>query len=234
MLSASSPKLSRRGFFVTASAAAAGGFALAQGSACAAIVRTDIASLAPYGNGTLPPGVRSRTVANVNGMTVHVLEAGYETTGRPAVLLLHGFPELAYSWRKVMLPLAAAGYHVIAPDQRGYGRTAGWDDSYDADPDPFRILNMVRDAMGLVYALGHRSVAAIVGHDAGSPVASWSALIRPDIFRSVVIMSSPFAGAPSLPFDTANGAPVPRPALTDDELDAELAKLSPPRKYYQN
>jgi pimeloyl-ACP methyl ester carboxylesterase len=162
------------------------------------------------------------------------LEAGYETPGRPAVLLLHGFPELAYSWRKVMPSLAAAGYHVIAPDQRGYGRTTGWDDSYDADPDPFRILNMTRDAIGLVYALGHRSVAMVVGHDAGAPVASWSALIRPDIFRSVTIMSSPFEGAPSLPFDTANGAPMPRPAITDDELDAQLAKLNPPRKYYQN
>jgi pimeloyl-ACP methyl ester carboxylesterase len=167
-------------------------------------------------------------------MTVHILEAGYETPGRPAVLLLHGFPELAYSWRKVMPSLAAAGYHVIAPDQRGYGRTLGWDNSYDADQDPFRVLNMTRDAIGLVYALGHRSVAMVVGHDAGAPVASWSALIRPDIFRSLTIMSSPFEGAPSLPFDTANGAPLPRPAITDDDLDAELAKLNPPRKYYQN
>ena len=191
-------------------------------------------SLPPYGNGTLAPGIRSRIVNGVNAMAVHMLEAGFEVPGRPAVLLLHGFPELAYSWRKVMLPLAAAGYHVIAPDQRGYGRTTGWDDAYDADPDPFRILNMVRDAIGLVYALGYRSVAAVVGHDAGSPVASWSALIRPDIFRSVVLMSSPFAGAPSLPFGTANGAAPPRPAATDDELDAELAKLPRPRKYYQN
>jgi pimeloyl-ACP methyl ester carboxylesterase len=224
--------LSRRGFFLTA--AAVGGFALAQDAARAAIVRTDIASLPPYGNGTLPAGIRSRTVANVNGLTVHMLEAGFEEPGRPAVLLLHGFPELAYSWRKVMLPLAAAGYHVIAPDQRGYGRTTGWDDSYDADPDPFRTLNMVRDAVGLDYALGYRSVAAVVGHDAGSPVASWFALIRPDIFRSVALMSSPFAGAPSLPFNTANGAAPPRPAPSDDELDAELAKLDRPRKYYQN
>jgi pimeloyl-ACP methyl ester carboxylesterase len=104
---------------------------------------------------------------------------------------------------------------------------------------------MVRDAIGLVYALGYRSVAMVVGHDAGAPVASWSALVRPDIFRSVTIMSSPFEGAPSLPFDTASGqtggptgGPTsdiasPRPALTDDELDAELAKLNPPRKYYQ-
>jgi pimeloyl-ACP methyl ester carboxylesterase len=167
-------------------------------------------------------------------MTVHILEAGYETPGRPAVLLLHGFPELAFSWRKVMPALAAAGYHVIAPDQRGYGRTLGWDDSYDADSDPFRILNMTRDAIGLVYALGYRSVAMVVGHDAGAPVASWCALVRSDIFRSITIMSSPFEGAPSLAFDTANGAPLPRPAITDDELDAELAKLNPPRKYYQN
>src|SRR5499426_911906 len=180
---------------------------------------------------TLPPGIRSRFIDNINGLRVHVLEAGFETTGRPCLILLHGFPELAYSWRKVILPLAAAGYHVIAPDQRGYGRTTGWDDSYDADPDPFRILNMVRDSIALLYALGRRSVAMVAGHDAGAPVASWAALIRPDIFRSVTILSSPFEGAPSIPFNTANGAPLPNPAITDDELDAELAKLKPPRKY---
>jgi pimeloyl-ACP methyl ester carboxylesterase len=200
----------------------------------AATVRTDLSTLPPYGNGTIPPGIRSRVVANVNGLNVHLLEAGYEAADRPLVMLLHGFPELAYSWRKVMLPLAAAGYHVIAPDQRGYGRTTGWDDSYDADPDSFRILNMVRDAAALVSALGYRSVAMIAGHDAGAPVASWAALIRPDIFHSLVIMSSPFEGAPSLPFNTSNGAPPPARDINDDELDAELAKLDPPRKYYQN
>jgi pimeloyl-ACP methyl ester carboxylesterase len=221
--------LSRRDFVGSASAAAAGAFAT-QGSARAAVV----GDLLPYGNGTLPPGIRSRSVANVNGLTVHILEAGYEVPGRPALLLLHGFPELAYSWRKVMLPLAAAGYYVIAPDQRGYGRTTGWDGSYDADPDPFRILNMVRDAMGLVFALGYREVAGIVGHDAGSPVAAWSTLVRPDVFRSVTMMSSPFAGVPALPFNTANGASPPPASLTDDEFDDELAKLNPPRKYYQN
>jgi pimeloyl-ACP methyl ester carboxylesterase len=228
------PDLSRRGFVATVSAAAVGGITLAQGTAQAAVVRSDVANLPPYGNGTLPPGIRSRSIANVNGMSVHILEAGYETSGRPALLLLHGFPELAYSWRKVMLPLAAAGYHVIAPDQRGYGRTTGWDDSYDADPDPFRVLNMVRDAMGLVFALGYRQVAAVVGHDAGSPVAAWSALIRPDVFRSLALMSSPFGGVPSLPFNTANGAAPPRRGMTDDELDAQLALLPRPRKYYRN
>src|SRR5262249_42153600 len=86
----------------------------------------------------------------------------------------------------------------------------------------------------LVFALGHRAVAGVVGHDAGSPVAAWSALVRSDVFRSVTLMSSPFAGVLSLPFDTANGAAPPRPPQTDDELDAELAHLDPPRKHYQN
>jgi pimeloyl-ACP methyl ester carboxylesterase len=226
--------LSRRAFLST-TVAGLGSLALPRSaSARPEIVQTDFSTLPPYGNGTLPAGIRSRHIANVNGLTVHILEAGYETPGRPALLLMHGFPELAYSWRKVMPALAAAGYHVIATDQRGYGRTAGWDDSYDADPDPFRILNMTRDAIGLVFALGYRSVAMVVGHDAGAPVASWCALIRPDIFRSITIMSSPFEGPPALPFNTANGAPLPPRPITDDELDAELAKLNPPRKYYQN
>jgi pimeloyl-ACP methyl ester carboxylesterase len=194
----------------------------------------DPTNFPPYGNGTLPLDIRSRMVAGVNGMTVHILEAGFETRGRPAVLLLHGFPELAYSWRKVMRPLAAAGYHVIAPDQRGYGRTTGWDGAYDADPAAFRILNMVRDAVALVLALGYRQVAMVAGHDAGSPVAAWSALIRPDVFRSVVMMSSPFEGVPGLPFDIANGTAPPRRPVTDEELDIELAQLDPPRKYYQH
>src|ERR1700730_7756679 len=224
--------LSRRDFLATAAAVGIGRLALAQStSARPATMQTDLSTLPAYGNGTTPAGIRSRPIANANGMTVHILEAGYETPGRPAVLLLHGFPELAYSWRKVMLPLSAAGFYVIAPDQRGYGRTTGWDDTYDADPDPFRILNMVRDAVGLLYALGYRSAAMVVGHDAGAPVASWAALIRPDIFRSVTIMGSPCEGAPSLPLNIAIGAVPPPPAPTDAELDAELAKLNPPRKY---
>src|SRR6185312_16398464 len=110
----------------------------------------------------LPAGIRSRFVDGINGLRMHVLEAGFESPGRSCVLLLHGFPELAYSWRKVMPPLAAAGFHVVAPDLRGYGRTTGWHAEYDdaADLEPFRLLNAVRDALGLLYALGHRSAAA--------------------------------------------------------------------------
>ena len=179
----------------------------------------------------LPTGIRSRVVDNHNGLRMHVLEAGFEAGDRPCVLLLHGFPELAYSWRKVMLPLAQAGFHVVAPDQRGYGRTTGWDTDYDGDVASFRLLNLVTDALGLVAALGHASVAAVVGHDFGSPVAACCALARPDVFRSVVLMSAPFGGLPAFPSNTANRAAAATSPAAD--LHAELAALPRPRKHYQ-
>jgi pimeloyl-ACP methyl ester carboxylesterase len=185
--------------------------------------------------GNLPVGIRSRFVADINGLDMHILEAGYEERGRPLILLLHGFPELAYSWRKVMLPLADAGYHVVAPDQRGYGRTTGWDPDYDGDLASFRLLNIARDAFGLVSALGYHSVAAVVGHDFGSPVAAWCALLRPDVFQSVALMSAPFPGPPTLPFGTASEATptAAKPAAPEPDLHAALAALDRPRKHYQ-
>lgn len=190
------------------------------------------ATLAPL---PLPPGVSSRYLPDINGMTVHCLEAGHGSPGRPVVLLLHGFPELAYSWRRVMPALAAAGYHAVAPDQRGYGRSTGWDGDYDGDLGSFRMLNLVRDALALVAALGLHEVAAVVGHDFGSPVAAWCALVRPDVFRSVVLMSAPFGGPPALPFNTATAAAgrevqgnTPAP-----DIHAQLAALPRPRKHYQ-
>ena len=178
----------------------------------------------------LPSGIRSRFVDDINGLRMHVLEAGFETKGRPCVLLLHGFPELAFSWRKVMPQLAAAGHHVIAPDQRGYGRTTGWDGDYDGYLNSFRLTNLVRDALGLVSAFGYRSVDAVVGHDFGSSVAAWCALVRPDVFRSVVLMSAPFGGPPPLPFNTADAPPKPK---HEDPVHRELAALPRPRKHYQ-
>src|SRR5690349_12754760 len=135
--------------------------------------------LPPYGNGLLPATIRSRTVAGINGLTVHLLEAGFENAGRPLLLLLHGFPELAFSWRKVLPALAGAGYHVLAPDMRGYGRTTGWDNAYDTDLLPFGLINMVRDQLSLVSAFGYAHADAVIGHDAGSPVAAWCAVTRP-------------------------------------------------------
>src|SRR5579872_1114660 len=143
----------------------------------------------PLDASALPAGIRSRQVERINGLDVHILEAGFQTPGRPCLLLLHGFPELAYSWRKIMVPLAEAGFHVVAPDLRGYGRTTGWSANYDDDLTPFRMLNAVRDALGLVAALGYRETAAVVGHDFGAGVAALCALVRPDVFRSLALMS---------------------------------------------
>lgn len=187
--------------------------------------------MAPLEQTTLPVGIRSRFVNDINGLTMHVLESGFEVRNRPCVLLLHGFPELAYSWRKVMLPLAQAGFHVVAPDQRGYGRTTGWDGDYDGDVGSFRMLNLVRDALGLVSALGYRSVKAVIGHDFGSPVAAWCSLLRPDVFRSVVVMSAPFAGPPVLPFNTDHDGSAAKPPAVS--IHEELAALPRPRKHYQ-
>jgi pimeloyl-ACP methyl ester carboxylesterase len=172
----------------------------------------------------LAPGIRSRTVDVGTGLAMHVLEAGFGFD-RPCVLLLHGFPELAYSWRKVMPVLADAGFHVLAPDQRGYGRTLGSDDQYDGDLASFHILNLAKDILGLTAALGIGRVAAVVGHDFGSPVAAWCALLHPEVFRSVVLLSAPFSGAPR---PHAPGTPSPMTAIP-----ASLAALSPPRKHYQ-
>ncbi len=79
----------------------------------------------PFPSEMLSVGIRSRLIPDVNGLTMHILEAGFEAPNRRCVLLLHGFPELAWSWREVMGTLSRSGYHVIAPDLRGYGRTSG-------------------------------------------------------------------------------------------------------------
>lgn len=185
--------------------------------------RQPSAEIGPLYPSILPAGVRSRFVDGVNGLRMHVLEAGFETPGRPALVLLHGFPELAYSWRRIMGSLAAAGYHVMAPDVRGYGRTSPAPVAYAADLRPFGTVNKIKDVLALASAMGYRAVAAVIGHDQGSPLAGWCALARPDVFRSVAMISAPFGGPPALPFNAVNA----------DTIYDELAQLTPPRKHYQ-
>jgi len=125
--------------------------------------------------------INSRYV-DTNGIRMHVAEAG---TG-PLVVLLHGFPEGWYSWRHQLLALAAAGFHAVAPDQRGYGRTDR--------PEPieeYDILTLTADVVGLVHTLGCDG-AVVVGHDWGAPVAWHCGLLRPDVFRAVGLLSVPF------------------------------------------
>jgi len=117
-----------------------------------------------------------------NGIKMHYVEQG----SGPLVVLCHGWPESWYSYRHQIPALAAAGFRVIAPDQRGYGQTD--------KPEPiesYNILNLTGDIVGLVNGIGADS-AVIVGHDWGAPVAWNAAILRPDIFRAIALLSVPY------------------------------------------
>ena len=184
-----------------------------------------------YGNGTLPSQIRSNVCTGINGLDFHYLEAGFEGKNKPLIVLLHGFPELSYSWRNIILPLSESGYHVVAPDQRGFGATTGWENSYVSDLSSYHHVNLVKDILGFVSALGYEKVASVIGHDLGAAVAGWSALIRPDIYDTVVMMS-PFTGASPLPFDTTTNIKKDKDPV--DSINDALAALPRPRKHYQH
>jgi pimeloyl-ACP methyl ester carboxylesterase len=135
--------------------------------------------------------ITERTVAT-NGVELHMLEGGQRGQG-PPVVLCHGFPELAYSWRHQLPALAAAGYHVVAPDQRGYGRSTRPDAVEDYD-----IEHLTGDLLGLLDELGEER-AVFVGHDWGSMVVWNLSLLAPERVAGVVGMSVPFLPRPGLP-----------------------------------
>ena len=126
-------------------------------------------------------GLTHRTVLGPAGR-IHLVEQG---TG-PLVLLVHGFPESWYSWRRQLPALAAAGYRAVALDVRGYGRSAK-----PAATDAYRMLELVEDNVAVVHALGEES-AVVVGHDWGATIAANSGLVRPDVFRAVGMLSVPY------------------------------------------
>ncbi|MFG6191699.1 alpha/beta fold hydrolase [Nonomuraea sp. JJY05] len=113
---------------------------------------------------------------------VHVVEQG----SGPLVLLVHGFPESWYSWRRQLPALAEAGYRAAALDVRGYGRS-----SKPQDPAAYRMLDLVADNVAVVRELGEDS-AVIVGHDWGATIAAQSALVAPEVFRAVALLSVPY------------------------------------------
>ncbi|MER6396688.1 alpha/beta hydrolase [Kitasatospora sp. NPDC001603] len=126
-------------------------------------------------------GATHRLVPTPGGR-IHLVEQG----SGPLVLLVHGFPESWYSWRRQLPALASAGYRAVAVDVRGYGRSAA-----PEDPAAYRMLDLVEDNVAVVHALGERS-AVIVGHDWGATIAADSALVRPDVFRAVGLLSVPY------------------------------------------
>jgi pimeloyl-ACP methyl ester carboxylesterase len=126
--------------------------------------------------------LRRRSVS-ANGIRIHLAETGEG----PLVVMVHGFPESWYSWRHQLPVLAGAGYRAVAIDVRGYGRS-----SRPTPVESYRMLAHVADNVGVVEALGADS-AVIVGHDWGSPIAANSALLRPDVFRAVALLSVPYS-----------------------------------------
>ncbi|WUH92376.1 alpha/beta hydrolase [Streptomyces sp. NBC_00433] len=133
----------------------------------------------------MPPyaaDVTHRLVASPAGR-VHLVEQG----SGPLVLLVHGFPESWYAWRHQLPALAAAGYRAVAVDVRGYGRS-----SKPEGVEAYRMRELVADAVAVVHGLRERE-AVVVGHDWGAGVAANSALLRPDVFRAVGLLSVPYA-----------------------------------------
>jgi epoxide hydrolase A/B len=126
-------------------------------------------------------GITHRHV-NARGLRMHIAEAG----AGPMVLLLHGFPESWYSWRHQLTALAAAGFHAVAPDQRGYCQTDAPERA-----DQYTILHLAGDVIALLDELGAEQ-AVVAGHDWGAPVAWHTALLRPDRVRGVIGLSVPY------------------------------------------
>jgi len=135
------------------------------------------------------PGAERRLVTVVPGVNLELFEAG----AGPAVILLHGFPELAYSWRHQVGPLAAAGYRVIVPNQRGYGAS-----SAPAAVEAYDLESLAADVAALVRWAG-AGPAVVIGHDWGAPVAWHAALRYPGLVRAVGSLSVPHAARPSRP-----------------------------------
>jgi pimeloyl-ACP methyl ester carboxylesterase len=200
----------------------------------------------------LAPQITSRyiTLSDRDGLNVHILEVlpdmnSDPSTSYPLILLLHGFPELAYSWRKIMVPLANSheGYRVVAPDLRGFGRTttkvgpgSARQVQYEDALSSFHILNIAEDVCSLVRALGYPFVAMLVGHDFGSHLAGHCVVAHPGLFASVVFMSAPFGGIGNLLPASSEGVDdsakerfvVPLAS----SIAPALATLQPPRKHY--
>ena len=179
------------------------------------------ASSARGGEAKAETRMQSRMIS-ANAIEMFILEQG----DGPLVILCHGWPELSYSWRHQIPAIAAAGFHVVAPDMRGFGRTTAPD-----DVKAYSIFDHVGDVVALVAALGEKQ-AIIVGHDWGAPVAWHAAMFRPDIFSAVAGLSVPpaFRGR-GRPLDTLRESGITNfywqyfqtPGVAEKEFERDVA-----------
>ena len=171
----------------------------------------------------LDKNIKSNFVDIGTGLKVHYLECNYTNKkDAPIALLLHGFPEISFSWRKILPLLSKEGFRAIAIDQRGYGETIGGSKKYEDDIREYNLINLVSDLVYFLKEMNINKIDLLVGHDAGSIVAGVATLLRPDLFKSLVMMSAPFTG-PS------------KSELSKNKIDihCQLKGLNPPRKHYQ-
>ena len=171
---------------------------------------------------------RQHGSVQANGINVHYVEQGEG----PLVVFCHGFSESWYSWRHQLPAVAQAGFRAVALDMRGYGQTT----QPDAIED-YSLSHLVGDVVGVVNALGYDE-AVVIGHDWGGPVAWYSALMRPDLFRAVGVLSVPFNPPMALPAGMSLGDVMranaagrnyyrlyfQEPGVAESELEADVAR----------
>ena len=162
--------------------------------------------------------IKSRVIKNVNGLNVHILENNVKIKTKNVILLLHGFPEISFSYRYIMLLFQTAGYYCIAPDQRGYGKTKS---EGKETINSFSVLNLARDMSCLMKKLNIDKYH-LIGHDFGAYVSSYLCLLYKKNILSLTLMSMPFSGPPTLKNISNLLA-----------INKKLALLEPKRKHYQ-
>ena len=163
--------------------------------------------------------IKSRIIKNVNGLDINILENNIKKKKNNVILLLHGFPEISFSYRYLMLLFEKAGYYCIAPDQRGYGRTKS---KTQETLNSFSVLNLTLDMSLLIDKLNVNKYH-LIGHDFGAYISSYLCLLYPNKILSLTLMSMPFSGPPTLKSITSMY-----------KINKKLALLKPKRKHYQS
>ena len=167
---------------------------------------------------TIKDLIKSKVIKNVNGLNFYIRETNTEKRSNNIIVLLHGFPELSYSFRFLMVLLAKQGYYCIAPDQRGYGKTLS---IKKEKTNNFSVINLSKDIFELLKKLQIKNFH-LIGHDFGAYISSYVALLYPECISSLTIMSMPFGGLPEK--NNINKLAI---------INQELHKLNPKKKHYQ-